>query len=81
MKSTVLYTGREYYFLLDQAQRVQPDAEPATHLEQGGAPEAEHPGALLADDIQTLAYLDDKLSKNYIANVRKSLYYRLLAPH
>lgn len=75
-----VYRTFEYYFLLDKVQRVQPDAEPATHLEQGGAPEAEHPGALLADDIHTLAFLEDKLSKNYIANVRKSLYYRLLAP-
>jgi hypothetical protein len=75
-----IYRTFEYYFLLDESQRLQPDAEPAAHLEQGGAPEAEHPGALLADDIHTLAFLEDKLSKNYIANVRKSLYYRFLAP-
>jgi hypothetical protein len=75
-----LYRSVEYYFLLDQDQRLLPDREPAVHLEQGGAPEAEHPGALLADEIYTLAFLDDQLSDNYIANVRRSLYERYLSP-
>jgi hypothetical protein len=76
-----LYRTFEYYFLLDEDQRLLPPTEPATHLEQGGAPEAEHPGALTADEIQTLTYMDDKLTRNFIANVRQSLYYRYLAPH
>ncbi len=75
-----IYRTFEYYFILDNSQRVMSAPEPATHLEQGVAPEAEHPGALAADDIQTLAFMDDKLSKNFIANVRQSLYYRYLAP-
>lgn len=75
-----VYRTYEYYFLLDESQRIPLPSEPSTHLEQGGAPEAEHPGALAADDIQTLALMDDKLTKNFIANVRQSLYYRYLAP-
>lgn len=69
----------EYYFVLDETQRAQPNVEPATHLEKGGAPELEHPNAILADDIYTLTYMQDKLSKNFIANVRQSLYYRYLS--
>ena len=44
-----------------------------------GAPEAEHPNAILADDIYTLTFMQDKLSKNFIANVRQSLYYRYIS--
>jgi hypothetical protein len=69
----------EYYVALDEIQRAQPNVEAATHLEKGGAPELEHPNAILADDIYTLAYMQDKLSKNFIANVRQSLYYRYLS--
>ncbi|HNJ12685.1 MAG TPA: hypothetical protein PLN43_03860 [Anaerolineales bacterium] len=69
----------EYYFVLDETQRAQPNVEPATHLEKGGAPELEHPNAILADDIYTLTFMQDKLSKNFIANVRQSLYYRYLS--
>jgi hypothetical protein len=50
-----------------------------THLEQPGAPEGEHPNALVADDIRTLKFMDDELSKNFIANVRQSLYYRFIS--
>jgi hypothetical protein len=75
-----LYRTYEYYFLLSDEQRVQPSSEPVTHLEQGGAPELEHPGSLVADDIRTLAFMDDKLTKNFVANVRQSLYYRYIAP-
>jgi len=74
------YSTYKYYFLLSDEQRTQPSPEPATHLEQGGAPESEHPGSLVADDIQTLTFMDDKLTKNFIANVRQSLYYRYMAP-
>jgi hypothetical protein len=75
-----IYRTYEYYFLLSDEQRVRPGLEPVTHLQQGGAPEAEHPGSLAADDIQTLAFMDDKLTKNFVANVRQSLYYRYIAP-
>jgi hypothetical protein len=64
---------------LDETQRAQPNTEPATHLEKGIRPELEHPNAILADDIYTLAFMKDKLSKNFIANVRQSLYYRYLS--
>ncbi len=76
-----VYRTFQYYFLLSAEQRVQPSTEPVTHLEQGVAPEAEHPGSLVADDIQTLKFMDDLLSKNFVANVRQSLYYRYIAPH
>jgi hypothetical protein len=69
----------EYYFLLDVDQRIAPNVEPLAHLEQPGAPEDEHPGMLVADDIHTLAFMTDQLSKNFIANVRQSLYI-LFAP-
>lgn len=75
-----VYRTFEYYLLLDDSQRAQPSLEPITHLEQGVAPELEHPGALISDKIQTLKFMDDKLSKNFIANVRQSLYYRYIAP-
>jgi hypothetical protein len=76
-----IYRTFEYYFVLDKDQHAVPPTEPVTHLEQGIAPEDEHPNALVADDIQTLAFMDDKLSKNFIANIRQSLYYRFIAPH
>ena len=75
------YRTFEYYFLLDASQRVKPTSEVVTHLEQPGAPESEHPNMLVADEIQTFKFMDDKLSKNFIANVRQSLYYRYLSPH
>jgi hypothetical protein len=50
-----------------------------THLEQPGAPEDDHPTALIADEIKTLKFMNDKLSKNFIANVRQSLYYRYIS--
>lgn len=75
------YRTFEYYFLLDDSQRAQPTFEVTTHLEQPGAPESEHPNMLVADEIQTFKFMNDKLSKNFIANVRQSLYYRYLSPH
>jgi len=73
------YRTFEYYFVLDDSQYSQPSSEPVTHLEQPGIPEKEHPGALVADEIKTLKFMNDKLSKNFIANVRQSLYYRYLS--
>jgi uncharacterized membrane protein len=76
-----VYRTFEYYFLLDKSQRAQPTSEIVTHLEQPGAPENEHPNMLVADEIQTLKFMTDQLSKNFIANVRQSLYYHYLSPH
>jgi hypothetical protein len=70
----------EYYFVLEQSERLQSDPAPAARLEQGGAPESEHPGTLAADGIRTLASLEGRLAENYLANVRKSPYYRWIAP-
>jgi hypothetical protein len=77
-----LYRTYEYYFVLDASQQVSTlIAEPVTHLEQPGIPENEHPGTLTADGIPTLKFMKDELSRNFIANVRQSLYYRFLSPH
>jgi len=70
-----IYRAYEYYSL-DPSQRAQPISEVVTHLKQPGVPEGEHPNALAADEIGTLKFMNDKLSKNFIANVRQSLYYR-----
>jgi hypothetical protein len=75
-----IYRTTQYY-LMDESQRAQPNAEPLTHLEQPGAPEDVHPGMLVADDIQTLKFMSDELSKNFIANVRQTLYYRYISSH
>ena len=76
-----IYRSYDYYFLQDNNDCgcVVPSTEPVTHLEQPGVPENEHPDTLVADEIQTLKFMDDKLSKNFIANVRQSLYYRYLS--
>jgi hypothetical protein len=74
-----IYRTYQYYFVLDESQRTQPTSEVVTHLEQPGAPEYEHPASFVADDIRTLKFMDDKLSKNFIANVRQSLYYRYIS--
>ena len=76
-----IYRTYEFYFLLDPSQRTQPTSEAVTHLEQPGSPEYDHPGSLVADKIQTLKFMDDKLSKNFIANVRQSVFYQYLASH
>jgi hypothetical protein len=75
-----IYRTYEYYSL-DPSQRAQPTYEVVTHLEQPGVPEGEHPNMLVADEIQTLKFMDDKLSKNFIANVRQSVFYKYLASH
>lgn len=74
-----IYRTFEYYFILDESQLAQPPLEPVTHLEQPGVPESEHPGSLTAEGIPTLKFMTDELSKNFIANVRQSLYYRFLS--
>jgi hypothetical protein len=74
-----IYRTYEYYSL-EPTQRAQPTSGEVTHLPQPGIPEGEHPNTLVADDIRTLKFMDDKLSKNFIANVRQSLYYRYISP-
>ncbi|MDP1778763.1 MAG: hypothetical protein Q8K73_00665, partial [Anaerolineales bacterium] len=76
-----IYRTFEYYFILDEDQRLTTPPKPVTHLEQAGALEHEHPGSLTADEIVTLQFMDDKLSMSFIANVRQSIYYRYLSPH
>jgi len=73
-----VYRTYEYYSL-EPTQRAQPTLGEVTHLEQPGVPEYEHPNALVADEIHTLKFMEDKLSKNFIANARQSLYYRYLS--
>jgi hypothetical protein len=75
------YRTYEYYFIPKETDCSCDLPLRVTHLEQGGAPELEHPDTLVADEIKTLQYMDDKLSKNFIANVRQSLYYRYMSPH
>lgn len=74
-----IYRTYEYYLVLDDTQRIPPPSEPATRLAQPGALESEHPGALVADEIVSLQFMEDTLSKNFIANVRQTLYYRYVA--
>jgi hypothetical protein len=69
------------YYLLDENQRAHPGADPLDHLEQPGALEDIHPNMLVADDVQTLKFMSDELSKNFIANVRQTLYYRYISSH
>jgi len=73
-----IYRASRYYFLAGESRGRESTSAPATHLPQGIAPELEHPATLTADEIQTLKFMDDKLSKNFIANVRQSLYYRYI---
>ena len=73
-----IYRTYEYYSL-DPGQRAQPTTEVVTHLEQPGVLENEHPNMLVADEIGTLKFMNDELSKNFIANVRQSLYYRYIS--
>ncbi len=74
-----IYRTYEYYFILDESQRVVPPAAPAARLAQPGALEDEHPGSLVADEIVSLQFMQDTLSKNFIANVRQAFYYRFIA--
>jgi hypothetical protein len=76
-----VYRTFEYYFVQDESDCScdVPSSGSVTHLAQGVSPELEHPNTLTADDIKTLKFMDDKLSKNFIANVRQSLYYRYMS--
>ncbi len=74
-----VYRTYEYYFIPKETDCSCDVPLRVTHLEQGGAPELEHPDTLIADEIKTLQYMNDKLSKNFVANVRQSLYYRYIS--
>ena len=74
-----IYRTYEYYFVLDENQRIITTPQPDTNLEPAGALEYEHPGALVADEIVSLQFMEGELSRNFIANVRQSLYYKYLA--
>jgi len=69
----------EYYFVLDDSQKIQTITEPVTRLPPPGVPEYEHPNSLTADGIPTLKFMIDQLSQNFVANVRQSLFYKYLA--
>lgn len=76
-----IYRTFVYYATPHESERVTPDPQPILHLRLDTAPEADHPGTLVADRIRSLANVQDKLSKNFVANVRRSLFYRFLAEH
>jgi hypothetical protein len=73
-----IYRTATFYASPPEARRLAPDPQPIRHLRLDTAPEADHPGTLVADRIGSLATLRDQLSKNFIANVRKTLFYRFL---
>ncbi|MBL8101393.1 MAG: hypothetical protein JNM02_02575 [Anaerolineales bacterium] len=75
-----VYRTYQYYFVQGESDCSCDVPLRVTHLEQGSAPELEHTDTLIADEIRTLQYMDDKLSKNFIASVRQSLYYRYISP-
>lgn len=75
------YRTYQYYFVLDETQRAAPSFERVTHLEPAVAPEDEHPNSLTADGIPTLQFMTDELSKNFIANVRGTFFFKYLASH
>lgn len=74
-----IYRTYEYYFTLDEKQRLATSSEPATHLQPAGRLETEHPNKLVADEIVSLEFMQGELAQNFIANVRQTLYYKYLA--
>ncbi|MBL8097986.1 MAG: hypothetical protein JNK81_02335 [Anaerolineales bacterium] len=74
-----IYRTYEYYFILDEEQRIQTLPKPATSLQPAGRLEAEHPNRLVADEIVSLEFMQGELAENFIANVRQTLYYKYLA--
>lgn len=74
-----IYRTFAYYTTPHKAEQIAPDPQPIIHLRLETTPEADHPETLVADKIQSLANVQDKLSKNFVANVRNSLFYRFLA--
>ncbi len=68
------------YYSLEESARAKPARQPAKELIQGGVPEYENPNAIIADNIYSLEKLRHKLVLNFVANVRRSFYYKYLAP-
>jgi len=54
------------------------DLEPIRHLTLDVPPEADHPASLVADRIRSLVNVEDKLSRNFLANPQKAFFYRFL---
>jgi len=74
-----VYRTYEYYFVLEDDQKIETIVEPVMRLAPPGVPEYEHPNSLTADGIPTLKFMNDQLSQNFIANVRQTLFYKYLA--
>jgi hypothetical protein len=74
-----VYRTYEYYFVLDEEQRLTTLPQPATKIQPAGRLEAEHPNRLVADEIVSLEFMQGELAENFIANVRQTLYYKYLA--
>jgi len=74
-----IYRTYEYYFILDEEQRLTTLPQPATKIQPAGRLEAEHPNRLVADEIVSLEFMQGELAENFIANVRQTLYYKYLA--
>lgn len=74
-----IYRTYEYYFVLENGQKIETITEPVTRLAPPGAPEYEHPNTLTADAIPTLRFMTDQLSQNFVANVRQTLFYKYFA--
>jgi hypothetical protein len=74
-----MYRTYEYYFILDEEQRLTTLPMPATEIQPAGRLEAEHPNRLVADEIVSLEFMQGELTENFIANVRQTLYYKYLA--
>jgi len=74
-----VYRTYEYYFILDEEQRLTTLPKPATEIQTAGRLEAEHPNRLVADEIVSLEFMQGELAENFIANVRQTLYYKYLA--
>jgi len=74
-----IYRTYEYYFVLDDSQKTPTIEEPVTRLPPPGVPEYEHPNSLTADGVPTLKFMEDQLSRNFVANVRQAFFYRYLA--
>ncbi len=66
------------FYLSPPANAITQDLGPIRHLTLDAPPEADHPASLFADRIQSLVNVEDKLSKNFLANPQKSFFYRFL---
>ena len=72
-----LYRTAQYYFL--PSVRASGPVERPEHLAPEVTPELEHPGRLEADALGSLAGLRDLLSRNFVGDVRRSVFYLYMA--